>query len=208
MYPPIPIGELSVVGGNVEGIALEQAEKNTCFRQSTIANHFRGSDTTFAALLRGKIAILMSSVFLLKTPMPISNARLKAYFLTFAMLLTSQFSYAQFSENPVLTLVTRKGVSVNIFSELSPLDINKIHSWLLRVDDADGNPLKGAAIQVIGGMPEHDHGLPTQPQITAETKEGEYLLEGVRFHMPGKWQLDIEISYGSTTETASTEFSL
>lgn len=137
-----------------------------------------------------------------------SNIRKPCYFISCLLLLVSQFSHGQFSESPVLTLETRKGVSLSIYSEISPLDINKIHSWLVRVNDADGNPLEGAQIQVIGGMPEHDHGLPTQPQITAETSKGEYLLEGVRFHMPGKWQLDIEIKYGSTTETASTEFQL
>lgn len=124
------------------------------------------------------------------------------------VLLMTEACLAQFSEEPVLSLETRKGVQIHIFSELAPLDINQIHSWLLRVEDAKGKPLEDATIEVVGGMPEHDHGLPTQPKITAEIATGQYLLEGVRFHMPGKWQLDIEISYASTTEMATIDFQL
>lgn len=141
------------------------------------------------------------------------------------LLLGAGVAMAQFSENPVLSVETRKGVMVNIYSEIAPLDINKIHSWQLRLKDADGKPVSNANIELIGGMPEHDHGLPTQPQITAETEPGSYLLEGVRFHMPGKWQLDIKLSYtldssldskstsdsatdAAITETAVIEFQL
>lgn len=120
---------------------------------------------------------------------------------------------AQFSEDPVLSVQTRKGISVEIYSEVAPLDINKIHSWQLRLTDDQGRPVSNAQIEVVGGMPEHDHGMPTQPQITAETDTGSYLLEGVRFHMPGKWLLDIKLTYdtdseSSVVETAKIEFQL
>ncbi|MFK7864980.1 MAG: FixH family protein [Pseudohongiellaceae bacterium] len=127
-------------------------------------------------------------------------------------LLATQAAYAQFSKDPVLSLETRKGISIEIFSEVAPLDINQIHSWMLHLNEENGAPLVNAVIEVIGGMPEHDHGLPTQPQVTAEIADGKYLLEGVRFHMPGKWQLEIKISYGTipavTTETATIDFQL
>jgi hypothetical protein len=133
------------------------------------------------------------------------------------LLLSGQQSFAEFSEQPVLSAKTAKGVSIDIFSEIAPLDINRIHSWQLRLTDMQGSPVSNAQIELVGGMPEHDHGLPTQPQITAETESGSYLLEGVRFHMPGKWQLDIKLTYevtnesgtaGLTTETIKIEFQL
>ncbi|MEQ8953393.1 MAG: FixH family protein [Gammaproteobacteria bacterium] len=89
-----------------------------------------------------------------------------------------------------------------------PLRINQIHSWEMRLTDAQGNPVSGAAIAITGGMPLHDHGLPTLPSVTAEPRAGSYLLEGVRFHMPGQWQLDIRVEHGSHIESFTVEFDL
>ena len=57
-------------------------------------------------------------------------------------------------------------------------------------------------------MPEHDHGLPTQPQITATLDNGDYLLEGVRFHMQGLWLLEIDLQHDGSEDSASIEFVL
>lgn len=129
------------------------------------------------------------------------------------LLLGAQAAMAQFSEEPVLSVQTTKGINIDIYSEIAPLDINRIHSWQLRLANAQGNPVSNAQIEVIGGMPEHDHGMPTQPQITAETEPGSYLLEGMRFHMHGKWLLDIKLTYetgneGIIFETTKIEFEL
>jgi hypothetical protein len=77
---------------------------------------------------------------------------------------------------------------------LEPLAINVMHGWLLTLRDASGAPVEGAAISVVGGMPEHDHGLPTAPEVTRELGEGRYLLEGVKFHMNGRWELVFSIA--------------
>lgn len=85
---------------------------------------------------------------------------------------------------------------VSYQSQYDPISINRIHSWVLFVEDAHGVPVTGASIAVQGGMPAHDHGLPTSPRVIAETGEGEYLLEGMRFHMPGTWAIEITIEAG------------
>lgn len=69
--------------------------------------------------------------------------------------------------------------------------LHELHAWRLRLEQADGAPLEGAWIRIAGGMPQHDHGLPTQPQV-AGTRD-EYLVDGVRFHMAGWWQLVFDI---------------
>jgi hypothetical protein len=79
-------------------------------------------------------------------------------------------------------------------SRLTPLAINRMHSWVLRLETADGQPVEGAVFEVSGGMPAHDHGLPTAPRVTRELGGGAYLLEGVRFHMNGDWELRFELS--------------
>lgn len=103
---------------------------------------------------------------------------------------------------------TSKGSTLEVFTQLDPVVINRIHSWELVLIGADNSPLTGAEISVIGGMPDHDHGLPTLPIVTRETSPGHYLLQGVRFHMPGRWQLTVTISSPQGDETGLLDFEL
>ncbi len=109
---------------------------------------------------------------------------------------------------PDLSGVTDKGFKIEIYSELSPLSINTIHSWHIRVLDRDDEILELEELNVFGGMPEHDHGLPTQPEVTMRLDNGDYLLEGVRFHMQGHWELQIEFQYAGVDDTAIIDFEL
>lgn len=86
--------------------------------------------------------------------------------------------------------------------------INRMYSWILHIEDAAGQPVEGAKITVTGGMPEHDHGLPTQPRVTADLGEGNYRLEGMRFHMAGAWELSVSITTDSGTSTILLQLQL
>lgn len=97
--------------------------------------------------------------------------------------------------------VSERGLyDVSFESSLHPVEINRMHSWVLQIT-ANGEPVTGAAITVAGGMPEHDHGLPTRPRVTAETGPGKYRLEGMRFHMSGAWEVSITIEVDGHTDT-------
>lgn len=97
--------------------------------------------------------------------------------------------------------VSERGVyHVSFDSSLEPIEINKIHSWVLHIT-AEGEPVNGATISVVGGMPAHDHGLPTKPRITEELGQGDYRLGGMRFHMNGDWEVSIEIAANGKTDT-------
>ena len=110
------------------------------------------------------------------------------------------------------TVITEGGKHLAITSEISPPQINRMHSWRLRLTDADGAPLSNASIEVRGGMPDHDHGLPTRPEVTGEVEPGVYLLQGLRFHMPGRWLLEFIIALdgeeGGNEDGASLELNL
>src|SRR5688500_5091937 len=56
----------------------------------------------------------------------------------------------------------------------------EMHSCVLTVKKPDGAPVEDAEIAVDGGMPDHNHGLPTSPQATAHLGEGRYRVEGVK----------------------------
>ena len=92
---------------------------------------------------------------------------------------------------------------ISVTSNMDPLDINEIHSWIVHVDDANGTVVEGATIVVDGGMPQHNHGFPTEPQITEELGDGDYLLDGVKFSMVGWWELKLDISSGSDSDTVT-----
>lgn len=91
-------------------------------------------------------------------------------------------------------LTSRDGsFEVRASPQVAELRINHMHAWALEVTDAEGAPVTGARITVEGGMPAHDHGLPTRPRVRELAEPGHYLLEGLRFHMPGEWLLSLRI---------------
>jgi hypothetical protein len=51
-------------------------------------------------------------------------------------------------------------------------------------------------------MPEHRHGMVTRAQVRV-TKTGEYLIDGVKAHMPGEWKITFDLVQGkSATQVA------
>ena len=77
----------------------------------------------------------------------------------------------------------------------------ELQSWLLTLKTAAGAPVEGAAIIVSGGMPQHNHGLPTSPQATDYLGEGRYRIDGVKFTMSGWWQLRFAISAAAGSDS-------
>lgn len=71
--------------------------------------------------------------------------------------------------------------------------INQLHAWKVKLATPDGAPVHAARFMVDGGMPQHGHGLPTQPRVTRELEQGTYLLEGMRFSMTGWWEVKLGI---------------
>ena len=85
------------------------------------------------------------------------------------------------------------GVYTAILEPREPIRLRQMQKVAVRVLDAGGRPIDNASISVGGGMPEHRHGLPTQPRVTRSLGEGVYEIEGVRFSMGGWWELKLAI---------------
>lgn len=92
---------------------------------------------------------------------------------------------------------------VGIAPEAEPLSLGTMHSWVLTLTTLDGKPVEGATIKVGGGMPQHRHGLPTAPQVTADIGSGRYRIDGVRFNMAGNWVLEFEVSAAPGSDTVA-----
>lgn len=85
----------------------------------------------------------------------------------------------------------------------APPALNQIHAWQVKLRSPDGLPVGRARIGVDGGMPQHGHGLPTRPQVTRELADGTYLLEGMKFSMPGWWEIKLTIAAAQGTDTVT-----
>ncbi len=121
------------------------------------------------------------------------TGRLKRWFAgspAAAVFLLLLFPGALLADNMVVSYTTADGDPV----------INRMHTWILHIEDESGVGIEGATVAVNGGMPAHSHGLPTKPRVTADLGGGDYRLEGVRFHMRGSWEMVISI----TTESGTT----
>lgn len=91
---------------------------------------------------------------------------------------------------------------------IQPVLINRIHNWVVHVETPDGSVVKNATIAFVGGMPDHDHGLPTLPLVTRYLGDGDYLVEGMRFHMNGRWQVTLTITVESSIDSVTFDLQL
>ena len=72
----------------------------------------------------------------------------------------------------------------------------------------DGTPLEHADLSIDGGMPQHGHGLPTEPQVTEDLGGGRYKVEGMKFNMPGWWTITLKVSGAAGTDSATFNLTL
>jgi len=97
---------------------------------------------------------------------------------------------------------SQRGIyTISFEADLDPIEINKIHSWVITVRTSSGDPVNTADVSVLGGMPLHDHGMPTRPRVTENLGEGRYRLEGMRFHMNGRWEVSVTVKADNRTDT-------
>jgi hypothetical protein len=118
-----------------------------------------------------------------------------------ALLLMLQASTADAGDEQ--EWASKRGTfKISFEAELDPIPINKIHSWVLTVRTVSGDPVTTAEISVLGGMPLHDHGMPTRPRVTENLGEGRYRLEGMRFHMNGQWEVSVTVKADGKVDAA------
>jgi len=89
-----------------------------------------------------------------------------------------------------------------------PLRLRRLQTVPVLITDADGRAVEGAAIKVDGGMPEHGHGLPTQPRIGRSLGGGVYEIDGVRFSMGGWWEFKLAIESPAGADSVTFNLSL
>jgi hypothetical protein len=160
--------------------------------------------------------------------------RLKRFFIVVFVLMMAQYAIA-FAENDSISTIesqetgtgkshraddsagpdrtmTRmsgsKRFRVTMRSNVDPVPLSHIHSWTLHLETPEGVAVDDAQIGVYGDMPAHRHGLPTKPKVTENRGGGDYLIEGVKFTMPGRWQLILIIAADGKRDKAKFNIDL
>jgi hypothetical protein len=93
-----------------------------------------------------------------------------------------------------LTATAMDGKMKASFVDATPAPPSKNeNSWTLKVIDASGNPISGAAITAKPFMPDHGHGASVVPTITSMT-DGTYEIANLDLFMPGIWTVTLTIT--------------
>lgn len=77
--------------------------------------------------------------------------------------------------------------------------------WVVKLE-RDGVPVEGATIDIKTFMPDHNHGSPVVPDITATATPGQYNIDPVNLFMPGLWEITVEATAGATTDEVVFRF--
>ncbi len=85
---------------------------------------------------------------------------------------------------------------------------NESFRFEVRVADAtSGAAAADVALAVDAAMPEHGHGMNRVPRVS-RLGDGHFLVEGMYFHMTGRWELYVDIRRGALTERAQCRVEL
>ncbi len=88
-----------------------------------------------------------------------------------------------------------------------PIPVNRLFRLHLEVfrSAERAQRVSNARVSVDADMPQHGHGMNTAPEVTAGPGGG-YLVEGMKFHMPGTpaapWRMTVKVKAGGHSDRA------
>ena len=106
------------------------------------------------------------------------------------------------SEPPGLRKVQSNAGTYAVTIQTVPAEVPLNAPFELRVAVSPAAP--DLAVEVDARMPEHFHGMNTAPKVT-RAADGTFRAEGLLFHMPGLWELHVDITRGARTERAQVD---
>ncbi|MCP5261891.1 MAG: hypothetical protein H6929_11055 [Rhodoferax sp.] len=93
------------------------------------------------------------------------------------------------------TALHRGAVQVAWTADTPPITVGRHFTIQVRLCPADA-----VLARVDATMPAHRHGMNYRPSIKA-MGAGLWQVEGLMFHMPGAWELRLDVQAGGRTET-------
>lgn len=107
------------------------------------------------------------------------------------LFFSSQHAFA--IDKALQAQTTNLNYQVTIEHPSDDIAINTFHLWVIAVTDQQQRPVDNLVLAFNGGMPDHAHGLPTEPKVIQALGKGKYLVGGIKFNMPGEWQFNVHI---------------
>ena len=132
----------------------------------------------------------------------------KHYFLAVSLFVFAGSGFAQDDQSTQSRTSSDGLYDVTVDSQLKPLQLGRMHAWTVIIKTPDDKPVTNASITVGGGMPVHNHGFPTNPEVTRTLDEGVYLIEGVKFSMRGPWVMFLEITANEQTDSVAFDIDM
>ncbi len=111
---------------------------------------------------------------------------------------------------PLSVVSARETWRVECTPTPSPIPLNEHFSLRVRVrpgPESERETLAGIHLEVDADMPAHGHGINTAPETKA-IGPGVFEVEGLLFHMPGEWELYLDVVDGPLRERATFPISL
>jgi sugar lactone lactonase YvrE len=99
---------------------------------------------------------------------------------------------------------------VRVKPSRTPVPANEMMGLEAEVLDGcgeDARPAEGVRLLVSASMPEHQHGMTTQARVLP-LGGGRFDVAGLLFHMPGYWELHLDVQRETVVERAQMEFLL
>jgi len=84
-----------------------------------------------------------------------------------------------------------------------PIPLNEGFSIDVWIEDAADpeRQLESISLAVDAAMPDHGHGMNRKPRVTRNS-DGSFRVVGLMFHMPGYWELYLDVLRGAIRERA------
>ena len=116
--------------------------------------------------------------------------------------MTTADAFAAPADNRVMgeARVTHKGLYRITVEAPTPIPTNRFQALSIAVTAADGKPLTEATLAVSASMPQHGHGMLVQPRVSRQPGSGKFLAEGLKFHMPGYWEVKLSVTAAGQTD--------
>jgi hypothetical protein len=106
-----------------------------------------------------------------------------------------------------VNVTSNQGLFSAVVMHPRPVPVAQLHTWKVRLFDSTRRPVVGAQIKVTGDMPAHGHGLPTAP-IAVGRGRGLYELQGMKFQMPGRWYVQLNIRAAGRSDRIRIRFGI
>jgi hypothetical protein len=78
------------------------------------------------------------------------------------------------------------------------------NTWTVELLDMDDAPMPDMPMAVTPFMPEHQHGSTVVTHVEPGAEPGQYVLDPVNLHMPGLWDVTIDVTLPDMTTDSVT----